>query len=146
MRIPSSSCVLDLIVHWACNRLSVDHHLPRETKAQRRWIPESNRTRDFAVPERYHPSGSVAGLAAGDRSVYNNLAFESLFRKTAKHFTPPRKMGWSRIVCRRPSAMAPGRAFLLSIFQTANPELNISMTCLQWSSRLFQRASLPPAG
>ncbi|MEO9061459.1 MAG: esterase-like activity of phytase family protein [Nitrosospira sp.] len=39
---------------------------------------DGSHVRDFAVPERYHPSGSVAGLAAGDRGVYNNLAFESL--------------------------------------------------------------------
>jgi len=39
---------------------------------------DGGHVRDFAVPERYHPSGSVAGLAPDDRGVYNNLAFESL--------------------------------------------------------------------
>lgn len=39
---------------------------------------DGSHVRDFAVPDRYHPSGSVAGFAAGDRGVYNNLAFESL--------------------------------------------------------------------
>ena len=34
--------------------------------------------RDFAVPDRYKPAGSNSGLAAGDRGIYNNLAFESL--------------------------------------------------------------------
>ena len=39
---------------------------------------DGSQVRDFAVPDRYHPSGSVAGLTAGDKGVYNNLAFESL--------------------------------------------------------------------
>ena len=34
--------------------------------------------RDFAVPDRYKPAGSNSGLVAGDRGIYNNLAFESL--------------------------------------------------------------------
>jgi hypothetical protein len=34
--------------------------------------------RDFAVPARYLPAGSVAGTAPGDLGVRNNLAFESL--------------------------------------------------------------------
>ncbi len=40
--------------------------------------PDGSHVRDFAVPTRYVPAGSVAGNAAGDRGVYNNLAFESL--------------------------------------------------------------------
>jgi hypothetical protein len=34
--------------------------------------------RDFAVPHRYLPSGSVGGLDKRDTGVYNNLGFESL--------------------------------------------------------------------
>lgn len=34
--------------------------------------------RDFTVPGRYHPSGSAAGLAAGNKGVHNNLGFENL--------------------------------------------------------------------
>ncbi len=34
--------------------------------------------RDFAVPARYQPAGSVAGTAPGDSGIRNNLAFESL--------------------------------------------------------------------
>lgn len=44
----------------------------REMKA------DGSHLRDFAVPTRYLPFGSAAGTAAGDRGVYNNLAFESL--------------------------------------------------------------------
>ncbi|MFY7865942.1 esterase-like activity of phytase family protein [Roseateles sp.] len=32
----------------------------------------------FSIPERFKPSGSNSGLNAGDRGIYNNLAFESL--------------------------------------------------------------------
>ena len=39
---------------------------------------DGSHVRDFAVPQRYLPSGSAAGTAAGDRGVANNLAFESL--------------------------------------------------------------------
>lgn len=39
---------------------------------------DGSHVREFAVPNRYHPSGSTSGLAAGDRGIYNNLAFESL--------------------------------------------------------------------
>jgi hypothetical protein len=35
-------------------------------------------SRDFSVPPRYNPAGSNTGLTAGDKGVYNNLAFESL--------------------------------------------------------------------
>ncbi len=38
--------------------------------------------RDFAVPGRYQPAGSVAGNQAGDRGIANNLAFESLTLST----------------------------------------------------------------
>jgi hypothetical protein len=38
--------------------------------------------RDFAVPTRYQPVGSVAGNQAGDRGIANNLAFESLTLST----------------------------------------------------------------
>ena len=38
--------------------------------------------RDFAVPLRFQPVGSTGGLAAGDRGIYNNLAFESLTLST----------------------------------------------------------------
>ncbi len=34
--------------------------------------------RDFNVPARYNPSGTNAGLSAGDRGIYNNLAFETM--------------------------------------------------------------------
>ena len=34
--------------------------------------------RDYAVPGRYNPAGSVAGTAPGDTGIRNNLAFESL--------------------------------------------------------------------
>jgi len=34
--------------------------------------------RDFNVPARYNPSGSSAGLTAGDKGIYNNLAFETV--------------------------------------------------------------------
>jgi len=34
--------------------------------------------RDFAVPARYNPVGSSSGLNAGDKGIYNNLAFENL--------------------------------------------------------------------
>ncbi|MBC7939387.1 MAG: esterase-like activity of phytase family protein, partial [Chitinophagaceae bacterium] len=34
--------------------------------------------RDFSVPDRYAPAGTVAGTTPGDRGIYNNLAFESL--------------------------------------------------------------------
>lgn len=34
--------------------------------------------RDFNVPANYVPSGSASGLSAGDKGVYNNLAFENL--------------------------------------------------------------------
>jgi hypothetical protein len=34
--------------------------------------------RDFSVPTRFAPSGSVAGSAVGDSGIRNNLAFESL--------------------------------------------------------------------
>lgn len=44
----------------------------REMKA------DGSHLRDFAVPTRYLPFGSAAGTVAGDRGVYNNLAFESL--------------------------------------------------------------------
>ncbi|MDN5935433.1 MAG: esterase-like activity of phytase family protein [Nitrosospira sp.] len=39
---------------------------------------DGSHVRDFAAPNRYHPSGSVAGITAGDKGVYNNLGFESL--------------------------------------------------------------------
>ncbi len=39
---------------------------------------DGSHLRDFAVPTRYLPFGSAAGTAAGDRGIYNNLAFESL--------------------------------------------------------------------
>jgi hypothetical protein len=39
---------------------------------------DGTQVRDLAVPDRYYPSGSVAGLAPGDKGVYNNLAFENL--------------------------------------------------------------------
>ncbi len=39
--------------------------------------------RDFAVPGRYQPAGSVAGNVAGDRGIANNLAFEGLTLSTA---------------------------------------------------------------
>ncbi|GAA5165531.1 esterase-like activity of phytase family protein [Viridibacterium curvum] len=35
-------------------------------------------SRTFAVPDYYNPSGSVSGLSAGDKGVYNNLAFENM--------------------------------------------------------------------
>ena len=38
--------------------------------------------RDFTVPARYQPAGSVAGTAPGDRGIRNNLAFESLTLST----------------------------------------------------------------
>lgn len=38
--------------------------------------------RDFAVPGRYKPTGSVAGTTAGDAGIRNNLAFESLTLST----------------------------------------------------------------
>ncbi|MCA3240484.1 MAG: esterase-like activity of phytase family protein [Rubrivivax sp.] len=38
--------------------------------------------RDFAVPGRFAPTGSVAGTAPGDRGIRNNLAFESLTLST----------------------------------------------------------------
>lgn len=48
----------------------------REMKADGSYI------RDFAVPTRYLPAGSAAGTTAGDRGIYNNLAFESLTLST----------------------------------------------------------------
>jgi hypothetical protein len=39
---------------------------------------DGSHVRDFAVPGRYSPAGSVAGTTPGDRGVVNNLAFESL--------------------------------------------------------------------
>lgn len=39
---------------------------------------DGSHLRDFAVPVRYLPFGTAAGTAAGDRGIYNNLAFESL--------------------------------------------------------------------
>ncbi|MEJ6007928.1 esterase-like activity of phytase family protein [Paucibacter sp. AS339] len=33
---------------------------------------------EFSVPDRFKPAGSNGGLSAGDRGIYNNLAFESL--------------------------------------------------------------------
>lgn len=34
--------------------------------------------REFAVPARFNPAGSNAGLTAGDSGIYNNLAFETV--------------------------------------------------------------------
>lgn len=34
--------------------------------------------REFAVPGRYQPAGTLAGTASGDQGIRNNLAFESL--------------------------------------------------------------------
>jgi hypothetical protein len=44
----------------------------REMNAGGSWV------RDFAVPTAFNPVGSVAGTAAGDSGIRNNLAFESL--------------------------------------------------------------------
>ncbi len=38
--------------------------------------------RDFPVPARYNPAGSNSGLTAGDRGIYNNLAFETVALST----------------------------------------------------------------
>lgn len=35
-------------------------------------------SRDFTVPGYYNPAGSATGLSAGDKGIYNNLAFENL--------------------------------------------------------------------
>lgn len=43
---------------------------------------DGSAVRDFAVPTRYLPSGSTSGGAAGDKGVYNNLAFEGLTLST----------------------------------------------------------------
>jgi len=39
---------------------------------------DGSHVRDFPVPSRYFPSGSVAGKQPGDSGVYNNLSLESL--------------------------------------------------------------------
>lgn len=39
---------------------------------------DGSHVREFTVPNRYQPTGSTSGLVAGDRGIYNNLAFESL--------------------------------------------------------------------
>lgn len=44
---------------------------------------------EFPVPSYYNPSGSAAGIAAGDMGVYNNLAFESIA------LTPDGKTVWT---------------------------------------------------
>lgn len=43
---------------------------------------DGSHVRDFAVPSRFVPFGSASGTAAGDRGIYNNLAFESLTLST----------------------------------------------------------------
>lgn len=43
---------------------------------------DGSAVRDFSVPMRYVPSGSSSGSTAGDKGVYNNLAFESLTLST----------------------------------------------------------------
>lgn len=44
----------------------------------REMTPAGGYVREFSVPSRYFPSGSVAGNQNGDSGVFNNLAFESL--------------------------------------------------------------------
>lgn len=39
---------------------------------------DGSHSRDFAVPGYYNPSGSASGLTAGDKGIYNNLAFENM--------------------------------------------------------------------
>ena len=38
--------------------------------------------RDFSVPTRFNPSGTNGGLTAGDKGIYNNLAFETMALST----------------------------------------------------------------
>lgn len=39
---------------------------------------DGTHVREFTVPGRYNPVGTTSGLTAGDKGIYNNLAFESL--------------------------------------------------------------------
>ncbi|MCF8205093.1 MAG: esterase-like activity of phytase family protein [Methylotenera sp.] len=55
----------------------------------RRMTPDGKPAGEFPVPAYYNPSGSAAGLAAGDVGVYNNLAFESIA------LTPDGKTLWT---------------------------------------------------
>ena len=44
----------------------------------REMTPAGTHLRDYAVPDKYKPVGTPAGLTPGDRGIFNNLAFESL--------------------------------------------------------------------
>jgi hypothetical protein len=43
---------------------------------------DGSHLREMQLPEAFKPGGSAAGTAAGDRGIYNNLAFESLTLST----------------------------------------------------------------
>jgi len=75
------------LIYWANEGQRVSGAMQNPTV--RRMALDGKPAGEFPVPSYYNPSGSAAGIAAGDMGVYNNLAFESIA------ITPDGKTLWT---------------------------------------------------
>ena len=94
--------------------------------------------RDFAVPGRYQPAGSVAGNVAGDRGIANHLAFEGLTLSTATENALVQDGPAADVGRDRPLAPWP------SIWAAAQPLPSTSILWRPWCWHRPRRSSSPP--